>query len=97
MQKLWINKKHKQFIHVRGMNQIPNMENAEILYTFYDKIKSIKIMVLEIDQDFFILSLMFDGSIEQGELIRISSMEFGKKMIESFRGYIYGQNRQTTN
>ena len=44
----------------------------------------------KIDQIFFILSLMFDGSIEQGELIKVPSVEFGKKMIESFRGYIYG-------
>lgn len=90
MQKLWINKKHKQFIHVRGVNETPNLENAKILHTFYDKTKSIKIMILEINESFFILSLMFDGSTEQGELIKVPTLEFGKKMIESFRGYIYG-------
>lgn len=90
MQKLWINKKHKQFIHVRGVNETPNLETAKVLHTFYDKAKSIKIMILKIDESFFILSLMFDGSVEQGELIKVPTIEFGKKMIESFRGYVYG-------
>lgn len=90
MQKLWINKKNKQFIHVRGVNDTPKLEHAEIIYTFYDKEKKIKIMVLKIDHTFFILSLMHDGKIEQGELIKVPSVEFGKKMIESFRGYMYG-------
>jgi hypothetical protein len=90
MQKLWINKKHKQFIHVRGVNDTPNLEKADVKYVYYNKPKNIKMMVVEIDQIFFILSLMFDGSIEQGELIKVPSVEFGKKMIESFRGYIYG-------
>ena len=49
MQKLWINKKNKQFIHVRGVNDTPKLEHAEIIYTFYDKEKKIKIMVLKLN------------------------------------------------
>jgi hypothetical protein len=90
MQKLWINKKNKQFIRVRGINDLPQLERAEILYTFYDKVKKIKIMIIDIESSLFILSLMNDGKIEQGELIKIPSINFGEKMIQSFKGYIYG-------
>ena len=94
MQKLWINKKNKQLIHVRGVNDVPSLDKAKVLHTFYDKIKMIKIMVVKIEPQLFLLSLMHDGKVEQGELIKIPSVDFGKKMIESFRGYINGK---TTN
>jgi hypothetical protein len=51
----------------------------------------IKIMVVKIEPQLFLLSLMHDGKVEQGELIKIPSIDFGKKMIESFRGYINGK------
>ena len=94
MGKLWINKKHKQRVQVRGIPFLPKLETAKVLDTFYDREKAIKIMVVVIENQHFIFSLMWDGDYEQGELIPVPNKDFGVRMINQFKGFVYGQ---TTN
>lgn len=91
MGKLWINKKHKQRVQVRGVEVLPKLDTAKVLETFYDREKAIKIMVVDIENKTFIFSLMWDGEYEQGELIPVPNKDFGVKMINQFKGFIYGK------
>lgn len=91
MGKLWINKKHKQQVRVRGVKDLPQLDSAKVLETFYDREKAIKIMVVDIENKTFIFSLMWDGEYEQGELIPVPNKDFGVKMINQFKGFIYGK------
>lgn len=88
---MWINKKHKQRINVRMVEQLPNLDDAQVVYTWYDRGMKIKMMIINAESRLWVLSLMFDGDIEQGELIPIPSMEVGVKVIDHFKGFIYGQ------
>jgi hypothetical protein len=88
---MWINKKHKQRINVRLVNEVPNLADAQVVHTWYDRQMKIKMMVLFSHEKFWVLSLMFDGEIEQGELLPVTSLENGVKVIDSFKGFIYGQ------
>jgi hypothetical protein len=90
LQKLWINKNHKQRIQVRGIDVLPNIEKAKILDFFYDRKQEIKIMIVDIEKQLFLFSLMWDGEFEQGELIPIHSKDFGLSMIKEFKGFLYG-------
>lgn len=93
-QKLWINKKHKQRVRVRGLEVLPKLDTAKVLETFHDREQSIKIMIVLIENQHFIFSLMWDGDFEQGELIPVPNKVFGLKMISRFKGFLYGS---TTN
>lgn len=80
----YINPNLPQKIHVRN-GEVPKLDEAVELFSWRSRKEQIRMWILEIGSEIWLLSLMNFDDHEDGELIKLKDVNQGKDAIKRFK------------